>query len=260
MSRSTSQDRREVEESLKADARQMLFSSSVVDEFVASATLAELRTVGGLLGRQMEKRAENQLARRMRRAKFPAIKSMDGYDFSQVGFPEGYGVEDLKGLGFVDACQDFVFHGKTGRGKTHLAIAVGIAAANAGKTVRFYTVAQLVMHLVEVREKGRLKRELDDILNTDLLILDELGYVPLDIDGARLLYQVMSAPEGRQSMLITANIEFSKWGTVFGDDKMASAVVDRLVYTGRLVEFNGPSYRMENALMLGKGKSGPQSQ
>lgn len=260
MSRSTSQDRREVEESLKADARQMLFSSSVVDEFVASATLAELRTVGGLLGRQMEKRAENQLARRMRRAKFPAIKSMDGYDFSQVGFPEGYGVEDLKGLGFVDACQDFVFHGKTGRGKTHLAIAVGIAAANAGKTVRFYTVAQLVMHLVEVREKGRLKRELDDILNTDLLILDELGYVPLDIDGARLLYQVMSAPEGRQSMLITTNIEFSKWGTVFGDDKMASAVVDRLVYTGRLVEFNGPSYRMENALMLGKGKSGPQSQ
>lgn len=260
MSRSTSQDRREVEESLKADARQMLFSSSVVDEFVASATLAELRTVGGLLGRQMEKRAENQLARRMRRAKFPAIKSMDGYDFSQVGFPEGYGVEDLKGLGFVDACQDFVFHGKTGRGKTHLAIAVGIAAANAGKTVRFYTVAQLVMHLVEVREKGRLKRELDDILNTDLLILDELGYVPLDIDGARLLYQVMSAPEGRQSMLITTNIEFSKWGTVFGDDKMASAVVDRLVYTGRLVEFNGPSYRMENALMLGKGKGGPQSQ
>ena len=168
--------------------------------------------------------------------------------------------DDLKGLGFVDACQDFVFHGKTGRGKTHLAIAVGIAAANAGKTVRFYTVAQLVMHLSEAREKGRLKRELDDILGTNLLILDELGYVPLDIDGARLLYQVMSAPEGRQSMLITTNIEFSRWGTVFGDDKMASAVVDRLVYTGRLVEFNGPRCRMENALMLGKGKNKPQGQ
>ncbi len=258
MSRGASQDRRGVEEALRADARQMLFSNSVVDEFVASATLAELRAVGGLLERQMEVRASNQLARRMRRAKFPAIKSMDGYDFSQVGFPEGYGADDLKGLGFIDACQDFVFHGRTGRGKTHLAIAVGIAAANAGKTVRFYTVAQLVMHLAEANEKGKLKKELEDILATDLLILDELGYVPLDIEGARLLYQVMSAPEGKQSMLITTNIEFSKWGTVFGDDKMASAVVDRLVYTGRLVEFNGPSYRMENALMLGKGKNKPQ--
>lgn len=87
-----------------------------------------------------------------------------------------------------------------------------------------------------------------------LLVLDELGYVPLDIEGARLLFQVMSADEGTQSMIITTNIEFSKWGTVFGDDKMASAVVDRLVYTGRLVEFNGASYRMENALMLGKGR------
>ena len=137
-----------------------------------------------------------------------------------------------------------------------MAIAIGIAAAKAGKTVRFFTVAQLVMHLVEQREKGRLKKELEDLLSTDLLILDELGYVPLDIEGARLLFQVMSAPEGRQSMIITTNIEFSKWGTVFGDDKMASAVVDRLVYTGRLVEFNGNSYRMENALMLGKGTQG----
>lgn len=257
MSRVTSQDRRGVEESLRADARRMLFSNAVVDEFVASATLAELRAVGGLLERQMEERAANQLARRMRRARFPAVKSMEGFDFSQVAFPEGYGADDLRGLGFIDACQDFVFHGKTGRGKTHLAIAVGIAAANAGKTVRFHTVAQLVMLLAEAKERGRLKRELDDILGTDLLILDELGYVPLDIDGARLLYQVMSAPEGGQSVIVTTNIEFSKWGTVFGDDKMASAVVDRLVYTGRLVEFNGPSYRMENALMLGKGENRP---
>ena len=78
--------------------------------------------------------------------------------------------------------------------------------------------------------------------------------MPPDIEGARLPFQVMSVPEGRQSMIVTTNIEFSKWGTVFGDDKMAAAVVDRLVYTGRLVEFNGASYRMENALMLGKGE------
>ncbi len=254
MSGATAGNRKALEDSIRKNAREMLFSNTVVDEFVAGSTLAEMRTVERMLARQMEVRAENQLARRMRRAKFPAIKSMDGFDFSQVAFPEGYSADDLRGLGFIDACQDFVFHGKTGRGKTHLAIATGIAAANAGKAVRFFTVAQLVMHLADSKERGRLRRDLDDILTADLLILDELGYVPLDIEGARLLFQVMSVPEGRQSMIITTNIEFSKWGTVFGDDKMASAVVDRLVYTGRLVEFNGASYRMENALMLGKEK------
>lgn len=260
MSRGAAQDRRELESSLRSGARRMMFSNSVIDEFVAGATLAEMRTVDGLIASQLEVRASNQLAERMRKAKFPSIKSMDGFDFAQVAFPEGYGTDDLRSLAFIDACQDFVFHGKTGRGKTHLAIAVGIAAANAGKTVRFYTVAGLVMHLADMRERGKLKKELKDIAAVDLLILDELGYVPLDIDGARLLYQVMSVEEGTQSMIITTNIEFSKWGTVFADDKMASAVVDRLVYTGRLVEFNGPSYRMENALMLGKGKNRPQQE
>lgn len=254
MARAVTRDRREVESSLRDKARAMLFSNSVVEEFAAEATLAELRAVEGLLSRQMEVRAANQLDRRMRKAKFPAVKSLDGYDFSQIAFPEGYGEVDLRSLAFVGACQDFVFHGKTGRGKTHLAIATGIAAVNAGMHVRFFTVAQLVMHLQDAREKGRLRRELDELLSADLLILDELGYVPLDVEGARLLFQVMSVPEGRQSMIVTTNIEFSKWGTVFGDDKMAAAVVDRLVYTGRLVEFNGASYRMENALMLGKGE------
>lgn len=246
-------DRRSVEAGLRANARAMLFSNEVVDEFVAGASLSDMRVVDSLLARQMEARAANQLERRMRRARFPAVKSLEGYDFSQVGFPEGYGEADLRSLAFVDAGQDFVFHGKTGRGKTHLAIAVGVAAVNAGKSVRFFGVAQLVMHLTSAKGKGQLKRELDDLASADLLILDELGYVPLDMEGARMLFQVMSAASESKSMIVTTNIEFSKWGTVFGDDKMASAVVDRLVYTGRLVEFNGTSYRMENALMLGKG-------
>ena len=123
---------------------------------------------------------------------------------------------------------------------------------NAGKSARLFTAAQLVMHLAEAKGQGKLKKALEDLGSVDLLVIDELGYVPLDVDGARLLFQVMSAAETGQSMVITTNIEFSRRGTVFGDDEMASAIVDRLVYTGRLVEFNGTSYRMENALMLGK--------
>lgn len=118
--------------------------------------------------------------------------------------------------------------------------------------MRFFTVAQLVMHLADARDRGRLRRELDDLLSADLLALDELGYVPLDVEGARLLFQVMSGCYEKRSVIVTANIEFSKWGTVLGDDKLAAATIDRLVHHGRLVEFNGPSRRMDAALMLGK--------
>lgn len=252
MKREPTAARREVEEALRADARQMLFSNEVVDEFMEEATLSEVRMVAKLLARQMEVRAANQLAKRMRRARFPAVKTFDGYDFSQVALPEGYSVEDMRSLAFVDAAQDFVFHGPTGRGKTHLAIAIGIAAVRAGKKVRFFTVAELVMYLAEANRQGKLERALADIAKCDLLVLDELGYVPLDIEGARMLYQVMAAAYEKQSVVVTTNIEFSKWGTVFGDDKLASAVIDRIVHHGRLVEFNGTSHRMDAALMLGK--------
>lgn len=128
MSRATSKDRKETEAPLTADARQMLFSNAAVDGFIATSTLAGLRTVGGPLEKRMGVHADSQLAKRMRKAKFPAIKSVEGYDFSYLAFPEGYSAHDLKGLGLIDACQNFVFHGKTGRGKTRPAIAVGIAA------------------------------------------------------------------------------------------------------------------------------------
>lgn len=254
MSGRRAEERAELEAALRADARQMLFSREVVDAFVADATLAKLRTVSSVLSRQMEVRERNQFEKRMRRAKFPAAKTFKGYDFSQVSLPEGYAVADLRSLSFIDEAQDFVFHGQTGRGKTHLAIAIGMAAVGRGKSVRFFTVAELVMRLVEANRAGRTERQLADIAKADLLILDELGYVPLDIEGARLLYQVMANAYEKQSVVVTTNIEFSKWGTVFGDDKLAAAVIDRIVHHGRLVEFNGASHRMEAALMLGKSE------
>lgn len=128
---------------------------------------------------------------------------------TRAAFPDGYGEADLRSLAFIDACQDFIFHGKTGRGKTHLAIAIGASAVRAGKSVRFFTVAQLVMHLADARDRGGLRREIDDLLSADLLTLNELGYVPLDVEGARLLFQVMSAPEGTQSLIVATNIESS---------------------------------------------------
>ena len=180
-------------------------------------------------------------------------KSLEGFDWSNVRFPDGWTLGEMRSLSFVDAAEDLVFFGKTGRGKSHASIGLGMAAVAAGTPVRFYQTAQLVLSLGKAKRDGTLDRVLADVAKARLVILDEFGYVPFDVDGARLLYQVISDSYERRSIVFTTNVEFSRWGTVFADDKLAAAIVDRVVHHGRLVEFGGPSHRLENSLMLGKG-------
>lgn len=239
---------------LRSLARRLYFSNEAIDGFLSSASAAEARCVTDLMSSELAVRARNKRERLYRRACFPQPKSFEGYDFSQVGFPDDYGAGDLMSLGFVGRAEDFVFLGPTGRGKTHLSIAVGTACVDAGRAVRFFTCAQLVLLLVRASREGRLERLMSELERCDLLILDEFGYVPIDVEGARLLFQAVSACYERRSVIVTTNIEFSKWGIALGDDKLASALIDRLVHHGRLVEFGGASRRMERALMLGKGE------
>lgn len=237
----------------KALARKMYFSAEVIERFVEESSASQVRTVVRLIEAEQEARAANRRRKLLRKAHFPAIKSFEGYDFSQVAFPDGYGPADLESLGFIEQAEDFVFFGQSGRGKSHLATAVGLAAIDANIETRFFTCAELVVALCRADDEHRLERYMKDLCRADLIIIDELGYVPIDIRGARLLFQVISACYEARSLIITTNIEFSKWGVVFGDDKLAAAVIDRLVHHGRLIEFNGTSRRMEEALMLGKG-------
>lgn len=146
-----------------------------------------------------------------------------------------------------------MFHGQTGRGKTHLAIAVGSACVAAGRVVRFFTTAELALALSRASRDHSLEQLMKEIAKCDLLILDEFGYVPIDVESSRLLFQVVADCYEKRSVIFTTNIEFGKWGTVLGDDKLAVALIDRVVHHGRLVEFGGASRRMEEALMLGKG-------
>lgn len=231
-------------------ARKLYFSRDSIDWFIEHASVSQLHMVNELIAFEGAVRARRRKERMFRKAAFPQVKTFEGYDFSKVEFPDGYTAKDLMSLEFLDSAQDFVFHGQTGRGKTHLAIAVGVAAINAGKTVRFFTAASLVMLLLKAVNEDRLERTLSDIDKADLVILDEFGYIPIDIDGARLLFQVISNCYERRSMIITTNIEFSKWGTVLSDEKLASAAMDRIIHHGRLVEFGGESKRMESSLML----------
>ncbi len=233
-------------------ARKMYFSNETVASFLGYATAGQVAAVSRLIEDELETRDRRKRERLLRKARFPQMKSLDAFDFSQVSLPDGYGIDELESLSFIEAAQDFVFHGKTGRGKTHLAIALGMACVARGMQARFFTAASLVLMLVKANREHQLETMLKDIRKCDLVIIDELGYVPLDQEGSRLLFQVMSDCYESRSMIITTNIEFSKWGVVFGDEKLASALIDRLMHHGRLVEFNGTSKRMENALMLGK--------
>ncbi|BBY98331.1 hypothetical protein MFAL_33130 [Mycolicibacterium fallax] len=122
-------------------------------------------------------------------------------------------------------------------------------ACQRGIPARYFTTSSLVMTLRRAKDTGRLDRELATLAKIPLLVLDELGYLPIDPEGARLLFQVISEAYEKRSLIITTNLEFSKWGTVFGDDNMAAAIIDRLVHHGRLLRFRGDSYRVSHALM-----------
>ena len=241
-------------QAFKALARMLYFSNDTIKHFLENATAGQITAVGDMIKFELSVRDARKIERLMRKAKFPQIKTFEGYDCSQISFPEGYSKDDLESLEFVNAAQDFVFYGQTGRGKTHLAIAVGIRCVQSGKIARFFTAADLVMALERAKRENTLEALLKDIAKSDLIIIDELGYVPLSQESARLLFRVMSECYEKRSLVITTNIEFSKWGVVFGDDKLASAIIDRIMHHGRLVEFGGASKRMENALMLGKSR------
>ena len=156
---------------------------------------------------------------------------------------------DVESCAFVGTMQNLVLYGGVGNGKTHMAIACGTIACNMGMSVMFTTISDLVVKMQKAEEAGSLERVFREVERADLVILDELGYLPIDRQGARLLFQVVSKCYERRSLIVTTNLEFSRWGSVLTDDQMAAAMIDRLVHHGHLILFEGNSYRMEHALM-----------
>lgn len=234
-----------------AAGRRCCLTSSVLEEWSGLGTPRQVEYLAGFLEAEAASRDASKRAALLRRCALPAPKSFDGYDWSCARWPEGFGREDLLSLSFLDAGEDLVLMGDVGTGKTHMASALCALACERREEARFFTASSLAMRLRRARDEGRLDRELQQLGRARLLVLDELGFLPLDADGARLLFQVVSGAYERQSLVITTNLEFSRWGAVFGDDQMAAAVIDRVVHHGRLVQFRGESYRVRHALMDG---------
>ena len=232
-----------------AAGRQAYLTVAVLDEWARKATPKQREHLYGMLTAENDSRQRSRRARLLTAARLPACKSLDGYDWSAVSFPADYGRQQLAALEFLDHAQDLVLFGDVGTGKTHLATALAATACHRGIPARYFTTSSLVMTLRRAKDAGRLDRELATLAKTQLLVIDELGYLPIDPDGARLLFQVISDAYEKRSLIITTNLEFSRWGTVFGDDNMAAAIIDRLVHHGRLLRFRGTSYRVNHALM-----------
>lgn len=200
-----------------------------------------------LTERELLDRERRAAERRLKAARFPIIKTIDSFDFkAQPTLNEPLLRELLRGE-YIDKRENILFLGSSGTGKSHLAVALGFAACAQGKRVRFYTVTQLVTELLEKREDRQLKRLLLQLDSLDLLILDELGYVPFTKVGAELLFDVVGRAYERHSLILTSNLPFEHWVEVLGNERLTGALLDRLTHRVHILEANGESYRLKEA-------------
>jgi DNA replication protein DnaC len=204
-----------------------------------------------VLKQEVAYRETTRKNRLVKQAGFYNLKTFDGYSFDEIRLPTELSIADLKEVNFVRQQKNLIFYGNVGTGKTHLATAIGIEACNRGLSVRFFRTAALVNQLSDAQKKGELNKLLKQLAKADLLICDEWGYVPLDRDGSKLLFQVISDRYEQRSVIITTNLEFSKWVNIFYDEQMTAAMIDRLVHHSYLLLFDGQSYRIRNSLMKG---------
>jgi DNA replication protein DnaC len=201
-----------------------------------------------LLESEVNQREENAQHLRLSKARFPVMKTLDGFDFSAIPNLNQAKILELSRGGYIERKENVIFIGSYGTGKSHLAISLGICACRQGKRVRFYNAAALANELLEAQAQLRLSRFEAALARYDLIILDEVGFIPFSKDGAEALFTFLASRYERGSVTITSNLEFARWKEVFGDDALTGALLDRLTHRCHILEMNGDSYRFKESL------------
>jgi len=192
-------------------------------------------------------RERRMVERRIKSAKFPAVKSLDSFDFKAIPSLNKMMVLELARCDWIERRENVIALGPSGTGKTHVALGLGLAACQKGMPVAFVTAAALVNELMEARDEKRLLRLQRQLAKVGLLIIDELGFVPLSKTGAELLFELISQRYERGSTLITSNLPFEEWTDTFGTERLTGALLDRLTHHVNILEMNGESYRLNQS-------------
>jgi DNA replication protein DnaC len=201
-----------------------------------------------LTGAELQARAESRLNRRIKEARFPLLKPIETFDLAAVPDLDLRLFRELAGGGYIQEHRNVIFLGRSGTGKTHMATALGIEACKNNFRTRFVTCYGLVNELVEARQERALQRLVQKYVRCDLLVMDELGYVPFSKEGAELLFQVLAERHEKGSVIITTNLGFADWTRVFGDATMTAALLDRLTHKAHIINCNWESYRLKQSL------------
>ncbi len=201
-----------------------------------------------VLAEELAVRDDRRFRQGLRLSKLPHHKTLDDYDFSFQPELDPRKVKDLATLSFIEAKANAALLGPPGVGKTHLAVALAVAACRAGFSIYFTTLDDMVRQLKTAEAAGRLTSKLRSYLRPSVLVVDEVGYQPLERAEANLVFQVISKRYEKGSIILTSNKTFSEWGQVFGDEVLATAILDRLLHHCDVIAINGPSYRLKNRL------------
>ena len=210
----------------------------------AAEGLDHVQFLARLIELEMIDRERRMIERRIKAAKFPAVKSLDSFDFKAIPALNKMQVLELARCEWVERRENVIALGPSGTGKTHIALGLGLSACQKGLSVGFVTAAALVHELMEARDERRLLRLQKQMVSYKLLIIDELGFVPLSKTAAELLFELISQRYERGATLITSNLPFDEWTETFGSERLTGALLDRLTHHVNILEMNGDSYRL----------------
>jgi DNA replication protein DnaC len=217
-------------------------------EDAAQGNLSYDRYLQSLVEQEVAQREKNREERRIKAARFPLLKELADFDFSCLPSLNKLQVLDLARGAYIQKAESVILVGNPGLGKTHVATGLALSACRQGYRVRFYNTAGLVNELIQAQEKHQLPRFLAMVLKNQLIVLDELGFIPFSTDGAHLMFQFCSTLYERVPVMVTTNLRFADWTQVFLDERLTAALLDRLTHRATILEFVGESYRFRQSI------------